>query len=68
MSPIPENKPILWVADVGVVKEVTGNRNLFPKPLDLYGPLLLYGDVSLFNPRYRRMWIDEVEFPECADV
>ena len=47
MSPVPENKATFWVADAAVVKEVTGNRNLFPKPLDLYWALRIYGDVSI---------------------
>ncbi|KAG8908874.1 hypothetical protein FRC01_007213, partial [Tulasnella sp. 417] len=42
-SPLSPNPIEFIVADPVSIKTITGNRILFPKPLELYAPLMLYG-------------------------
>ena len=37
---------IVDIADANVVKEITGNRLKFPKPIEQYGVLKIYGEVD----------------------
>jgi len=43
ISPFPRNDSVIWVSDVGVVKQIVNDRVLFPKPLERYQAINVYG-------------------------
>src|ERR1700761_5175680 len=46
VAPFPNTTSVVWIADVGIIKDIVGNRNRYPKLPEMYQPLMLFGEAS----------------------
>ena len=55
VAPLPRNESVIWVSDANIIKQIVNDRVLFPKPLERYRTIEVYGKVRSLAFRLKRV-------------